>query len=118
MVSQFPHDFNKPIQRIRPINSKLPILKHHEIPIIVPALCLPLAAWFELAFAVTVSRSSPLPGSCIRRQRPVKSKAEGLGDFVCEVVGVDGQTEITAAGGFVGGVGHNQILSIDAISLW
>lgn len=48
----------------------------------------------------------------------MKSKAEGLGDFVCEVVGVDGQAEITATGGFVGGVGHNQILSIDAISLW
>ena len=36
----------------------------------------------------------------------MKSKAEGLSDFVCEVVGVDGQAEITAAGGFVGGVGH------------
>ena len=43
-VSQFPHDFNKLIQRIRPINSKLPVFEHHEIPIIVPALCLPLAA--------------------------------------------------------------------------
>lgn len=54
MVSQFLQNVNKFIQRIRPINSKLPILKHHEIPIIVPALCLPLAAWFELAFAVAV----------------------------------------------------------------
>ena len=54
MVSQFLQNVNKLIQRIRPINSKLPVFEHHEIPIIVPALCLPLAAWFELAFAVAV----------------------------------------------------------------
>ena len=51
---QFLQNVYKLIQRIRPINPKLPILKHHEIPIVLPTLRLPLAAQLELAFAVAV----------------------------------------------------------------
>lgn len=51
---QFLHDFNKFVQRIRPINPKLPVLEYHKIPIIVPALCLPLATQFEFTLAVAI----------------------------------------------------------------
>lgn len=51
---QFLHNLHKPIQRIRPINPKLSVFKYHKIPIIAPALRLPLAAQFKLAFTVAI----------------------------------------------------------------